>query len=52
VVTVLFQSDAVDMGFQQFKQNHSIGAFSHLLPNNGRLLVLDYSGIQPPRHNM
>jgi hypothetical protein len=44
VVTVLFQSVAMDMGFQQLKRNYSNGAFSKLLPNNGRLFLLDYSG--------
>jgi hypothetical protein len=52
VVTVFFQSVALDMGFQQFKQNHSNCAFSKLLPSNGRLFLLDYSGFQPPRHNI
>jgi hypothetical protein len=51
LVTVFFQFTAVDMGFQQFKQNHSSGAFSKLLPRNGLLFLLDYSGIQPPHYN-
>jgi hypothetical protein len=50
VVTALFQSVAVDTGFQQFKQNHSNYAFSKLLRNNGSLLSLDNSGLKPPRH--
>jgi hypothetical protein len=52
VVTVLFQSVAGDMGCQQFKQYNSNRAFSKLLPSNGRLFLLDYSGLQPPRHNI
>jgi hypothetical protein len=51
VVTVLFQSAAVDMP-PTVQINHSNGVFSKLLPHNGLLLLLDYSGFQPPRHNI
>lgn len=47
-----FSIRCVDTGFQQFKRIHSNGAFSTMLPSNGSLLLLDFSGLQPPRHNI
>jgi hypothetical protein len=45
-----FQKSLPRICLQPFNQNHSNGVFSMLLPSNGRLFLLDYSGFQPPHH--